>query len=81
MNFAWGDVRLTITAHSEIRGTSADGLRVVVNFTTEDIHGMHAQLAAAGVSFLRTPSREPWGLVATFLDPDSNAVQLFQFDR
>lgn len=79
VNFDWNGVRLTITEHSGIAGASRDGLRVVVNFTTEDIGEAHLRLVAAGVPCLREPSPERWGLVSTYLDPDGNAFQLFQF--
>lgn len=79
VNFEWGDVRLTVTVHSEVAGPARDPYRVVTNFAVDDIHGMHARLAAAGVPFQRVPEKESWGgWIATFTDPDGNLLQLFQ---
>ncbi len=78
--FGWGDVRLTVTIHSELDGTARDPLRIMVNLATVDIEAAHRRLAAAGVRFLRPPEREHWGgWVATMEDPDGNLVQLLQF--
>ncbi len=77
--FAWDDVRLTVTVHSELTGSASDPLRIMVNLATADIHRAHRRLVAAGVTFLRPPEREHWGgWVATMTDPDGNLVQLLQ---
>ncbi len=79
VNFAWGDVRLTISVHSGVSGAAADPLRIMVNLATTDIAGDAGRLAAAGVVFQREASPEPWGgWIATFADPDGNLVQLLQ---
>jgi hypothetical protein len=42
-----------------------------------DIHAEHARLAAAGVSILREPATEPWGLTQTWIeDPDEIRIIL-----
>jgi catechol 2,3-dioxygenase-like lactoylglutathione lyase family enzyme len=75
----WGDVRLTITVHDGVTGRSGDPLRTMVNFAVDDVHGLHARLAAAGVRVVRPPELEEWGgWVCTLEDPDGNLVQLFQ---
>ncbi len=77
--FAWGEVRLTVTVHSELTGAASDPLRIMVNLRTDDIHRAHRELIAAGVPFLRPPEREHWGgWVATMSDPDGNLVQLLE---
>ena len=79
VNFAWGDVRLTVSVHSGVAGPAADPLRLMVNLATDDIVADHRRLIAAGVVFTREPSPEPWGgWIATFTDPDGNVVQLLQ---
>jgi uncharacterized glyoxalase superfamily protein PhnB len=79
ISFEWGDVRLTINLHDDVHGTATDPLRIMVNLAVDDIHRLHARLAAAGVPVTRAPELEPWGgWVCTLRDPDGNVVQLFQ---
>jgi catechol 2,3-dioxygenase-like lactoylglutathione lyase family enzyme len=80
VNFDWNGIRLTISEHADVHGQNTDPLRLMVNFTVDDIHAVHQRLTSSGVEFLRTPGREPFGLVATLRDPDGNTLQLFQFD-
>ena len=82
VNFVWGDVRLTVTEHSQVSGTSTDNLRIMVNFTVDDIQAAVARLKAAGVAFSREPEQESWGgWIATFNDPDGNTLQLFELPK
>ena len=37
VNFAWGDVRLTITVHSQVSGVTRDPLRLMLNLAVDDI--------------------------------------------
>ncbi|MQC27628.1 MAG: VOC family protein [Chloroflexi bacterium] len=79
VNFEWGTTRLTISVHREVSGPTREPLRLMLNLTVPDIAAAHARLAAAGVDFSRAPEQEPWGgWIATFADPDGNALQLFQ---
>ena len=79
INFEWGGVRLSVSVHDRVHGTSADPLRIMVNLAVDDIHAVHARLAGAGVVFTRKPEAEEWGgRVATFLDPDGNLIQLLE---
>ena len=79
INFQWGDTRLTISAHSEVHGASDEPRRTMLNLAVEDIEAVAARLRAAGVTFIREPSAEPWGgYIATFEDPDGNTLQLMQ---
>lgn len=78
-NFAWGDFRLTLAVHSEVSGQAKDPLRVMINFSIDDIDAAYQRLSANGVLFSRPPEQEPWGgWVATFTDPDGNTLQLLQ---
>ena len=79
MAFQFGDLRLTITNHSEVKGEAKDPLRIMVNLAVDDIHSAYQRLRAKGVEFLREPEKEHWGgYVATFKDPDGNVLQLLQ---
>jgi predicted enzyme related to lactoylglutathione lyase len=79
INFDWAGVRLSLSVHDRVRGTSREPHRVMVNLAVDDIDALHARLAAAGVVFSRPPEREDWGgRVATLSDPDGNLIQLFQ---
>ena len=79
VDFQWGEMRLTVVTHDEVRGANGDPLRVMVNLAVDDIAAVHAWLRDAGVAFIRPPEREPWGgWVATFSDPDGNTLQLLQ---
>ena len=77
--FKWGNVRLSLGAHSEVEGGAKDPYRIMVNLGVDDIHETCGALAASGVAFLRPPEKEHWGgWVATFADPDGNVLQLLQ---
>ncbi|OAI43988.1 hypothetical protein AYO38_10210 [bacterium SCGC AG-212-C10] len=79
VNFDWDGVRLTISVHAGVEGKSSDPLRMMLNFTVADINATYERLLVSGVRFTRPPSPEPFGLVATFNDPDGNTLQLMQF--
>lgn len=78
-NFEWGDVRLSIATHPNVRGPNQDADRVMIHFLVDEIAAVYERLTAAGVRFARPPERENWGgWVATFHDPDGNTLQLIQ---
>ena len=82
VNFAWGDLRLTITVHSQVSGANRDPLRLMLNLAVDDIDATYERLRARGVDFSRPPEQEAWGgWVATFADPDGNTLQLMQLPR
>jgi catechol 2,3-dioxygenase-like lactoylglutathione lyase family enzyme len=79
INFQWGEVKLTVSVHDAVHGSSADPLRLMINLLVGNIFAVHARLTSAGVTFGRPPEREAWGgYVATFADPDGNTLQLLQ---
>jgi predicted enzyme related to lactoylglutathione lyase len=83
VSFQWGapphDCRLTVTVHSEVPGPTTDPARFLLNLGVDDIEPVARRITAAGGTFLRPPSQEPWGgYVATLADPDGNYVQLMQ---
>ena len=78
-NFAWGEMRLNLGLHGEVRGESADPYRIMISFGVTDIHAEYARLKDQGVRFIRVPEQEHWGgWVATFLDPDGNILQFLE---
>ena len=79
VSFKWGDVRLGIGKHSEVRGKTEEPYRIMVNLGVDNIHQVYGTLRARGVKFLRPPEQEHWGgWVGTFSDPDGNILQLLQ---
>ena len=79
VSFKWGETRLGIGRHSEVRGRTAEPYRVMVNLGVDDVHAQYDLLQSRGVVFIRKPEREHWGgWVATFADPDGNSLQLMQ---
>jgi catechol 2,3-dioxygenase-like lactoylglutathione lyase family enzyme len=52
-----------------------------VEFTTDDLDGLHAALVARGVVFHAPPHDEPWERAMTALDPDGYAVEFAQGKR
>ena len=82
VSFKWGDMRLGIGKHSEVKGRSREPLRIMVNLGVDDIHEEYQRLRALGVQFVRPPEQEHWGgWVGTFSDPDGNTIQLMQLPR
>jgi predicted enzyme related to lactoylglutathione lyase len=78
--FQIGPAHLIIDGHSEVHGPAAQPQRVLINLFVDDLAAEKARLDAVGVPFIRQPEREPWGgLIATFLDPDGNYLQLVEF--
>ena len=79
INFDWDGVRLSVSVHDRVTGTSKDPFRIMINLAVDDVRAVHARLTSAGVVFVRTPETEDWGgQVASFLDPDGNLLQLMQ---
>ena len=52
----------------------------MANFSVSDLISTHRDMTNQGVQFIREPEKESWGgMVATFLDPDGNILQLLEF--
>ena len=78
--FALGDATLAVDGHSETRGRAQEPQRVLIDFFVDDLAAEQKRLEAAGVKFIRTAGKEPWGgVISTFLDPDGNYCQLIEF--
>ena len=48
---------------------------------SHDFNSDHARMTAAGIEFLETPRREPYGTVAVFKDPFGNRWDLIEYKR
>jgi predicted enzyme related to lactoylglutathione lyase len=65
----------------EVSGQAAGpgGHSVMIWIQVRDVHAAHARLAAAGVSILRRPAAEPWGLIEMWItDPGGIRIVLVQ---
>ena len=53
--------------------------RTGIVFDTDDIYALYERLKTLGIRFTLKPTRMPWGgIVAKFLDPDNNELQVVQ---
>lgn len=53
--------------------------RTGIIFDTDDIYALHERLRRQGVKFTLKPTKMPWGgIVADFLDPDNNELEVVQ---
>lgn len=53
--------------------------RTGIVFDTDDIYALYERLRKRGVEFTQKPTRMPWGgIVADFLDPDNNELEVVQ---
>ena len=63
-------------------GLHADGRRkkrTGIVLDTDDIYAFYERLSAEGVRFTLKPTKMPWGgIVADFLDPDGNELEVVQ---
>jgi catechol 2,3-dioxygenase-like lactoylglutathione lyase family enzyme len=63
----------------EVSASQKKGIHV--EFTTDDLDGLHEELKAKGVEFQNPPHDEPWERSMTALDPDGYAVEFAQGRR
>ena len=73
-----GGAQLALGIHSAVKGQAKDPDRVIVDFQVDDCQAEYERLKAKGAEFTRPPSQDEGFIVATFLDPDGNTLQLFQ---
>ncbi len=67
-------VRAEVTALS-----NGGGPRVLLAASVEDVDAAYQELLAKGVTFLRPPTNQPWGLrTAHFADPEGNLWEINQ---
>ncbi len=71
-----------IEEHSATNGTAKEPQRHFLDLHVDDAAAEQRRLQQHGVEFIREAEREDWGgVIATFLDPDGNYVQLVQEAR
>jgi predicted enzyme related to lactoylglutathione lyase len=79
-SFNVGGAAFVIDGHSEVKGTTREPQRVLINFMVDDLAAEQSRLERAGVQFIRKAGREEWGgVISTFLDPDGNYAQLLEY--
>ena len=64
-----------------VAGTAEQHRGVHVEFTTDDLDSLYADLKAAGVHFAAPPHDEPWERSMTAYDPDGYSVEFAQGRR
>lgn len=70
---------LYIVDHSDIKGKSAQGARVMFNLEVDDIEKEFARIKKEGVKIVQEVYHvEGYGLIATFEDVDGNYFQFVQ---
>ena len=75
-----GPTPLHIAEHSEVHGPAKEPARELPDFFVDDLAAEQKRLEAAGVKFIRTAGKEPWGgVISTFIDPDGNYGQLIEY--
>ncbi len=52
-----------------------------ISLAVDDVAALHERLVVAGVAVERAPERKPWGLSATYRDPDGNVVAIIERPR
>ena len=74
-----GGAVFIIEGHSDTKGRAKEPQRHLVDLHVNDVAAEQKRLQDLNVHFVRTAEREFWGgVIATFLDPDGNYVQLIQ---
>ena len=74
-----GSGTVSVGAHSEVHGKSAQPGRIIWNIETDDVQGEFAKMKAAGAIVVREPysfDQFPDYWIATLADPDDNYFQL-----
>ena len=77
--FQAGDGSLAVGPHSDVKGTSQEPGRVMLNFETADVTGEFERIKAVGAEVVAEPYQPEGGdgmLMCTFADPDGNYFQL-----
>ena len=76
---------LSVSGAADLLGSNPHELkidgapRVVLAAGVEDVNAAYATLKAEGVTFLRPPTDQPWGLrTAHFADPEGNLWEINQ---
>ena len=80
-----GTIGLLAMAEAKKEGvaesTPAQKAAIHVEFSTDDLDGLHEELKGKGVVFAQPPHDEPWERAMTAMDPDGYAVEFAQGKR
>jgi len=71
-----GDTFMGILEHSEMKGSSKEPGRVMINFETPQVKEEFDRIKALGAVVIKAPYSIEGGLIATLADPDGNYFQL-----
>lgn len=71
-----GDTYFSILRHSEMKGKSKEGGRVMLNFETTQVKEEFQRVKGLGASVIAEPYEMGGGWIATLADPDGNYFQL-----
>ncbi len=75
-----GATPFLIDGHTDVKGAAKEPPRMLLNFMIDDLASEQKRLEAAGVKFIRSAGKEPWGgVISTFVDPDGNYGQLIEY--
>lgn len=76
--YGWqiGKCFLTIGEHSDVKESSKEPQRIMLNFETREVQVEFERIKELGAKIIAEPYDMQGGLVATFADPDGNYLQL-----
>ena len=52
-----------------------------IGVSVQDLDAIHTAVVRAGIDVVESPSSKPWGVQATYRDPDGNLVAVAQIPR
>ena len=71
--------RARVHLQGEPTGTPSAGATAFLTTFTDDVDGLHAELAGRGIDFFQEPTDQPWGMrTAYFKDPDGHVWETAQ---
>ncbi len=76
--YGWqiGSCFLSIGSHSEVKGTSKEHSRIIINFETKEVKEEFERIKEVGAKVIKEPYEMGGMWIATFEDPDGNYFQL-----
>ena len=76
--YGWsvGSSYFMVSEHSEVKGTSTDPSRIILNFETREVEKEFRRVKKEGAKVIKEPYEMDKMTVATLADPDGNYFQL-----
>ena len=71
-----GEPVLDADTKKQIESLMAKGFAGTVFLTTDDCQASYEELKGQGVEFVDEPTKQPYGIDASFRDPSGNSVRL-----